>query len=206
MNEAHSVYFCVLKLHAVSKDLCFCVCNRFRVCLCVQSTSESQDRGQRGWNQSLCRHQYVTVSHESSVFKLFTLSLDVQQDPSSVLMTLICMYSLSHFSCNLARPIFSSVGDCGQTVPVSHQTQSHRYTHVQSIGFLLVYETVILKCSWYDMDLKSGLTLFPGTILFAGQINKPWARDQRRFDQLSTQTHTHTHTHMLVFVVYGDSP
>lgn len=87
------------------------------------------------------------LSHESSVFKLFTLSLDVQQDPSSVLMTLICMYSLSHFSCNLARPIFSSVGDCGQTVPVSHQTQSHRYTHVQSIGFLLVYETVILKCS-----------------------------------------------------------
>lgn len=115
-------------------------------------------------------------------------SLDVQQDPSSVLMILICLYSLSHFSCDLARPIFSSVDDCGQTVPVSHQTQSHRCTHVQSMGFLLVYETVILKCFWYEMHLKSDLILFSGTILFAGQINKPWARDQRRFDQLSTHT------------------
>jgi len=29
---------------------------------------------------------------------------------------------LSHLSCNLARPIFSSMDGCGQTIPVSYQT------------------------------------------------------------------------------------
>lgn len=120
-------------------------------------------------------------------------SLDVQQDPSSVLMILICLYSLSLISAAIlharSSPPWMTV-DRPFLFLIRHNPTG---AHTSSLwAFLLVYETVILKCFWYEMHLKSDLVLFSGTILFAGQINKPWARDRRRFDQLSTHSLTHT--------------
>lgn len=109
-------------------------------------------------------------------------SLDVQQDPSSVLMILICLYSLSLISAAIlharSSPPWMTV-DRPFLFLIRHNPTG---THTSSVLYGLFY------CSWNEMHLKSDLVLFSGTILFAGQISKPWARDRRRFDQLSTHT------------------
>lgn len=114
-------------------------------------------------------------------------SLDVQQDPSSVLMILICLYSLSHFSCDLARPIFSSVDDCGQTVPVSHQTQSYRYTHVQCIvwAFLLFLKWNASQI-WSRPLLRNYFVCWP---------------DQQTLSQRSEEIRSAVHTHRQINVL-----